>query len=244
MTDSVRTSLSLVALGAAALMWGQAVAPAASTATFTTTKAMAKKIHGFVPQIPTGNQAAPSTISATTCHGLGAAYKGKFARFRCKATWERGKSNVWARALPGGAFCASSTGLSACPAAAPKPGDPRICSRAPAPATADPNHCALTATEAVLLRAMRANFANPSWQFGNLACNGSNLAWKCTFLQLNVFGIYYTSKIKFAQVSDSWAATIHTSGGNGKSTCTGQPNAKTAAGKPSKWSTGPTPTCA
>ena len=125
---------------------------------------------------------------------------------------ERGKSNVWARALPGGAFCASSTGLSASPATPPKAGDPRICGNASAPPAADPNHCALTATEAVLLRAMRANFANPSWKFGNLACNGSNLAWKCTFLQLNVFGIYYTSKIKFAQANGSWAATIHTSG--------------------------------
>jgi hypothetical protein len=243
-TDSARIALALVALGVAVLTWGPAVSPAASTVARLTPKAMAKKIHGFVPQIPTGNQAAPSTITATTCHGLGMAHNGKFATFRCRATWERGKSNVWARALPGGAFCASSTGLSACPAAPPKAGDPRICSNASAPPAADPNHCALAATEAVLLRAMRANFANPSWKFGNLACNGSNLAWKCTFLQLNVYGVYYRSTIKFAQANGSWAATIHTSGGNGKSTCTGQPDGTTAAGKPSKWSAGPTPTCA
>ena len=243
MTDSARIALPLVALSAAVLMCGTSVSPAASAATFTTPKAMAKNIHGFVPQIPTGNQTAPSTITATTCRGLGTAHKGKFATFRCKATWERGSSNVWARGLPGGAFCASSTGLAACPAAPPKAGDPRICSDASAPPTADPNHCALTATEAVLLRAMRANFANPSWQFGNLACDGSNLAWKCTFLQLNVYGVYYTSTITFAQANGSWAATIDTSGGNAKSTCTGQPDGTTAAGKPSNWSAGPTPTC-
>jgi hypothetical protein len=243
-TDSARTSYSLVALGAAVLTFGSAVAPAASTAAFMTPKAMAKKIHGFVPQIPTGNRSAPSTITATSCQGQGRARKGMFATFRCKATWERGKSYVWARALPGGRFCASSTGLSACPAGRPVAGDPRICRNGSVPPTADPNHCALTSTEAVLLRAMRVNFANPSWQFGNLACNGSNLTWKCTFQQLNVFGVYYTSTIKFAQASGSWTATIHTRGGNGKSTCTGQPDGTTAAGKPSKWSAGPTPTCA
>ncbi len=243
MTDSARIALALVALGAAVLAWGPAVSLAKSPAAFTTPKAMAKKIHGFVPQIQTGNRSAPSTITATTCHGLGAAHKGKFATFRCSATWERGTSNVWARALPGGSFCASSTGLSACPATPPAPGDPRICHDPPAPSTADPNHCALSATEAVLLRAMRVNFAKPSWQFGNLACSGANLAWKCTYLQLNVFGVYYTSTIRFAQANGAWAATIGTTGGNGTSTCTGQPDGTTAAGKPSNWSAGPTPTC-
>jgi hypothetical protein len=243
MPNAARLPLFLVTLGAAVLIAGPSVSPAASAATFMTPKAMAKKIHGYVPQIQTGNQAAASTITATTCHGLGASHNGKFTTFRCRATWERGKANVWARALAGGAFCASSTGLSACPAAAPKAGDPRICTIASAPPTADPNHCALGATEAVLLRAMRANFANPSWQFGNLDCDGSNVKWKCTFMQLNVFGVYYTSKLTFAQANGSWAAKIVTTGGNGKSTCTGLPDSKTAAGKPSNWSAGPTPTC-
>ena len=67
MTDSARIALALVALGVAVLTWGPAVSPAASTVARLTPKAMAKKIHGFVPQIPTGNQAAPSTITATTC---------------------------------------------------------------------------------------------------------------------------------------------------------------------------------
>ncbi len=49
--------------------------PAASAATpppvYVTPAAMAAKIHGSVPQIPTDNTSAPSDITATTCRGMG-----------------------------------------------------------------------------------------------------------------------------------------------------------------------------
>jgi hypothetical protein len=209
--------------------------------------AMSARIHGLVPQIPTTNTSAPSNISAAACRGVGKAHKAgkskKYSTFRCKAAWERGVSRVWARALPGGRFCASSTGLASCPAGAPATGDPRICSTSGAPPTADPNHCALFATEAALTRAMVVAFNLPSWQPGNVACKGSNLTRTCSFQQLGVYGVYYTSKIRFALEAGAWSATISTTGGNVPATCTVLPKAGTAAGKPSRWTTGPTPTC-
>ena len=212
---------------------------------------MASKIRGFVPQIPTANTSAPSAIVASSCHGLGKARTSRiggktvrrFTTFRCTATWARGKSIVLARALPRGTFCASSTGLAACPAAPPAPGDPRICKDPPAPITGDPNRCARSAAEAALLRALRANFADPSWQLGNVSCDGANLAWKCTFMQLNVFGVYYSSTIRFAEAQGAWVASVMTTGGGGSSTCRSQPDPKTGAGEPSNWSAGATPTC-
>jgi len=247
-----RIALSVVTVTAVlALTWGAAVSLAGSTSPWKTPKAMAAKIRGSVPQIPTANTSAPSTITASTCHGLGNARTSgqgktavrKFTMFRCSATWARGKSTVWARALAGGSFCAASTGLAACPAAAPVAGDPRICHNPPAPVAGDPNRCARSAAEAALLRAMQANFANPDWRLGNVSCDGANLAWKCTFQQLNVFGIYYTSTIRFANTKGAWTATIVTTGGGGSSTCVAQPKSNTIAGKPSNWASGPTPTC-
>jgi hypothetical protein len=243
---AVRLSLALGTL-AAILALGCVPADAGSRVAWTTPKAMAAKIRGFVPQIPTSNTSAPSSITASTCKGLGAARvhagRKRFTTFRCSATWARGKSHVWARALPGGKFCASSTGLAACPAAAPAAGDPRICHDPPAPTTGDPNRCARSAAEAGLLRAMRVDFANPSWSFGNLSCDGANLAWKCSFQQLNVFGVYYHSVIKLKETSGAWSATFATTGGGTATTCTVQPDPNTRAGKPSNWSTGPVPTC-
>jgi hypothetical protein len=245
-TRSLRLTLASAGLVAVLLLTWAGVSQAKTRVAWMTPQAMAKKIHGLVPQIPTTNTSAPSNISATTCHGLGTAHRTrtvrKYSRFHCTATWERGNAHVWARALPGGRFCASSTGLTACPAGAPVAGDPRTCSTPGAPPTADPNRCALTATEAAVTRGMAAAFNNPNWQPGNVACKGSNLKRTCSFQQLGVYGVYYTSKITFALKSGAWAATIATTGGNSPSTCTVLP-AHSAAGKPSKWATGPTPTC-
>lgn len=214
---------------------------------YMTPNAMATKIHGLVPQIPTDNRSAPSVITSTTCSGLGTSRmssKGRtFNRFRCRASWARGTSHVWARALPGGKFCASSTGLASCPAGAPTKGDPRICRNPPAPPTGDPNRCALAATENALIRAMKINFADPSWTIGNVSCKGTNLSRKCTFMKLNTYGIHYSSTIKMARAHGVWTATIVTKGG-GTSSCLVQPAPKTRAGKPSNWAAGPDPTCA
>jgi hypothetical protein len=90
---------------------------------------------------------------------------------------------------------------------------------------------------------MRANFADPSWTLGNVSCDGANLRWKCQFMQLDVFGVYYSATVRFAKTRDGWAATIVTTGGNGTSTCTGAPAATTAASRPSDWSAGPDPAC-
>jgi hypothetical protein len=243
---SPRLALAGVALVGVLLLTWTGVSQAKTRAAWMTSKAMSGKIRDLVPQIPTTNTSAPSIISATTCHGVGRSHKAngqrKYSRFRCAATWERGKAHVWARALPGGRFCASATGLSACPAAAPEAGDPRICRISSAPPTADPNHCALAATEASVIRAMVVEFNDSSWQPGNISCKGSNLKRTCTFQQLGVYGVYYTSHIRFALKNSAWAATIATTGGNAPSTCTVLPN-HTTAGKPAKWTTGPTPTC-
>jgi hypothetical protein len=247
MTKRSRLAVASALLAGILLLTWAGVSQAKTRVAWTTPQSMAKRIHGLIPQIPTDNTSAPSIISAATCHGLGKAHKSKtkkkYSRFRCTATWARGKARVWARALPGGRFCASSTGLTPCPAAAPVAGDPRICGNPPAPPTADPNNCAMSATEAALIRAMRAAFNNQDWQPGNVHCKGSNLKRTCTFQQLGVYGVYYTSRISFALENGAWTATIVTTGGNGLSTCKVLPNAHTAAGKPSKWTTGPTPTC-
>ena len=248
MTRFLRLPLACAGLVGVLLLTSAGVSQAKTRVAWMSTKAMSAKIHGLVPQIPTTNTSAPSIISATSCQGSGKAHKSgstkKYSTFRCKATWERGKARVWARALPGGKFCASSTGLNACPAAAPIAGDPRICTTASAPPTADPNHCALFATEAAFVRAMQEVFQNPNWQPGNVACKGSNLTRTCSFQQLGVYGVYYTSKITFALQNAAWAATVATTGGApATSTCTVLPKAGTAAGKPSKWTTGASPTC-
>jgi hypothetical protein len=251
-TDSKRLTLTALTLAAVlALTWGATASLAGSVVPWKTPQAMASKIRGLVPQIPTANTSAPSTITASTCHGVGKARTvaqgktavRKFTTFRCRATWARGKSTVWARSLAGGSFCASATGLAACPAGAPVAGDPRICHDPPAPAAGDPNRCARSAAEAALLRAMQANFADPNWRLGNVACDGANLAWKCTFKELDVFGIYYSSTIRFAKAKGAWTATFATSGGGGSSTCVAQPAPNTAGGKPSNWAAGPAPTC-
>ena len=247
MTNRFRLGLaSALLVGLLLLTWAGA-SQAKTRVAWMTPQAMAKKIHGYIPQIPTDNTSAPSFIAAASCHGLGKARRAglgkKYSTFRCAATWQRGKSRVSARALPGGRFCASSTGLSACPAAPPVAGDPRICGNPPAPPTADPNSCALSATEAAFIRAMKVQFNNPNWQPGNVHCKGSNLKRACTFLQLGVYGVYYTSKVTFTLTTGGWAASAATTGGNVSSMCTVQPNAHTAAGKPAKWTTGPTPTC-
>jgi hypothetical protein len=247
MTKSPRLGLASALLVGVLLLAWTGVSQAKTRAAWESTKAMSAKIHGLVPQIPTTNTSAPSIISATTCHGVGEARKAgaakEYSQFRCTASWTHGKAHVFARALPGGRFCASSTGPAACPAGAPVGGDPRICHRVGTPPTADPNSCALTSTETALIRAMVVAFNNPNWQPGNVGCKGSNLTRTCTFQQLGVYGVYYTSKIRFALKDGAWSAAIQTTGGNVPATCTVLP-AHTAAGKPSKWTTGPTPTCA
>jgi len=246
-TRFLRLTLACAGLVAVLLLTWAGVSQAKTRVAWMSTKAMSAKIHGLVPQIPTTNTSAPSIISTTTCHGSGKAQKAgstkKYKTFRCTATWARGKARVWARALPGGKFCASSSGLNACPAAAPVSGDPRICPTASAPPTADPNRCALSATEATFIRAMQEVFHTPSWQPGNVACKGSNLKRTCSFQQLGVYGVYYTSKITFALKSGAWSASVATTGGLAGSTCTVLPKAGTPAGKPSKWTTGASPTC-
>ena len=162
---------------------------AATPLAYTTPKAIAEKITGGIPQLVTGNAAVPTVITASTCKGLGAAHQGKFKTFRCKATYLNGQktANVWVRARPGGQFCAASTGLDACPVAAPTIGDPRVCNKAPAPPTADPNSCALGSAILALNRAMSVKFAPPGstapppLTMLNLSCTGKNLKWHCVF---------------------------------------------------------------
>lgn len=220
------------------------IASAAAPLAYTTPQAIAAKIHGSVPQIPTDNQSPPSQITATVCHGLGAAHAGKFNTFRCSVTLTFGKAMVWARTLAGGKFCASSTGLASCPPPPATAGDPRLCTNPPAPPTADPNRCALRSAEAALVRAMQTSFESTSWTVRNLQCKGKNLSYSCTFSSMSAYGVYYTSAITFASGSGGWAATFATSGGGGTgNTCTVQPAPATAAGAASVWSSGPTPTC-
>ena len=232
--------LAAAAAGAGCLALVQAAVASAPLA-YMTPAAMGAKIHGLVPQIPTDNASPPSNISAAACKGLPPAHGKKYNTFRCAATYEKGRATVWARALPGGKFCASSTGLASCPPGPTIAGDPRICAVSGAPPTADPNRCALGAAEFAIIRAMPVNFATPGWTIRNVACNGSNLRWNCKFSSQTAFGIYYTSTIGFKQTAGAWAATIVTKGATGGSaTCTVQPG---PAG-PSRWQAGPTPTCA
>jgi hypothetical protein len=234
--------LAAAALVACAVV---SVAGAASNAVapLTTPKAMAAKIRGAVPQIPTSTADQPSTISASTCHGLGAAREGEFTLFRCKAHWDRGTATVWARALPGKKFCASASGMAACPKPPAAAGDPRICSNPQTSPTADPNLCARNQSELAVVRAMRAWFVNSDWQIGNVVCAGKNVRWKCTFLQFNVYGIYYNAKIHFVLAHGAWSATIAVKGDGDSSTCTVLPKPGNRAGKPSNWAAGPTSTC-
>jgi len=220
------------------------IASAAAPPAYLTPKAMGLRIHGVVPQIPTDNRSAPSEISATVCHGLGAAHAGKFITFRCSATSTTGKATVWARVLPGGSFCASSTGLASCPPPPATAGDPRICINPPAPPTGDPNRCALRAAEGALIRAMQQSFADSGWTVRNLMCKGQNLSYECEFSSMSAYGVYYDSKITFASGSSGWTGTFATSGGGGSgTTCTVQPDPGSAAGVASVWSSGPTPDC-
>lgn len=201
---------------------------------YTTPAAMAAHITGGIPQIQTGNAAVPSVITASACTGLGAAHQGKFNTFRCKVTYLNGQktANVWARARPGGQFCAASTGLDACPVAAPTIGDPRVCNKAPAPPTADPNSCALGSAILALERAMGVKFAAPGIPLLNLSCNGKNLNWTCVF-STSQDRVVHNGSIVFAQATDgSWSANV-----NG---CTVLPGAPSGG---YRWRVGPTPVC-
>ncbi len=236
-------ALAVFIAGVAAAQAAGAPAPLA----FVTPAWISGKIHGLSPQIPTDNTSPISTITQAACKGLPPKRKGKFNTFRCAVRWDKGPGIVWARALPGGKWCASSTGLASCPAAAAAAGDPRICATgAPGPTTADPNRCALAATEYSILRAMPLNFSDPGWTMRNLSCNGSNLKRTCSFSSRSAFGTYYTSTIIFAQGADtSWTATLTTTGGggstgNGSTSCTVVPGPPSARGR---WQAGPAPTC-
>lgn len=206
---------------------------------YTTPAAIAAKITGGIPQIQTGNAAVPSVITATKCTGLGAAHQGKFNTFRCKATYLNGQktANVWVRARPGGQFCAASTGLAACPAAAPTIGDPRVCNKAPAPPTADPNSCALGSAILALNRAMAVKFAPPgsppvSISLLNISCTGQNLKWTCVF-STSQDRTVHNGAIVFAQATNgTWSANV-----NG---CTVLPGAPSGG---YRWRVGPTPVC-
>ncbi len=186
MTKLFRLGLASALVAVLFLLAFAGASQAKNRVAWATPQAIAKKIHGFIPQLTVDNTSAPSIITSTKCHGLGKAHKKgkgkkavrKYSRFRCTASTTRGRSAVWARALPGGKFCASSTGLASCPAAAPAAGDPRICGNPPAPPTADPNNCVLSATEASVSRAMKVWFKNPDWTPGQVHCKGSNLKFE------------------------------------------------------------------
>jgi hypothetical protein len=223
-------------------------APAAAASpslAYSTPAAMAARIHGATPQIRGNNYSAPSTITATTCRGLGAAHRGLYNTFRCSATWNGGKATVWARALPGKRFCASAASLASCPPGPPDAGDPRICSDPP-PLDADPDRCALAGAELSLIRGMKVMFGDPTWTIRNLSCDGSNLTWTCQFSSSKVFGTYYRSVVSFADAAASWSASIATTTVNQAGAavvCRVAPLA-TAPGAASRWDTGPVPACA
>jgi hypothetical protein len=242
MTRTSHGRWQLLALGlATACLTGIAAASAAAPPAYVTPAAMAGKIHGLVPQIPLDNTSPPSTITATSCRGLPPAHGTKFNTFRCTATWDNGRATVWARALPGGTYCASTTGLAPCPPGPAVAGDPRVCSIPHAPATADPNRCALGATELVILRAMPINFNDPGWTIRNVSCTGTNLKHTCSFSSHSAYGTYYKSTIAFGQADGAWTSTIVTTGGagGGTTTCTVLPGASGG----SRWQQGPPPTC-
>ena len=210
---------------------------AAAAPAYMTPKAMAAKLTGGVPQLETGNAHVPTVISGSICTGLGAAHQGKFNTFRCKASYLSGQKTVvvWARARPGGQFCASVTGLNACPAAAPTVGDPRVCTTTEGP-TADPNACSVGAAIRVLIRAGAVQFENPGFTVMNLTCSGQNLTYACVFSTSASYTVYHTS-ITFAQSPQgAWTATLVFPTG----TCTAQPGAASGG---SRWTAGPAPNC-
>ena len=217
-----------------------------ATITYVTPAAMAVKIHGSTPQLQTGNTGVPSTITASVCHGTGTPHAKKFNTFKCSATWIRGTVIVWARALPKNQFCASITGLSACPATPALPGDPRLCHSSPgAPPTADPNYCALVAAEQAVTNAMKVTFQNTAWTLRDTTCKGQNVTWSCEYSSQGTFGTYYDSTISFGHSTGSWVATLSTTtrGSSGAPiACTVHP-ASTPAGQSASWSTGPPATC-
>ena len=239
---------SPTAIVIAAVAAGLVLAPAlfaVAPLVYATPASIAAKIHGVTPQIPTDNTSPQSTISGAVCHGLGAAHNGKFNTFRCAATADSGPATIWARALPNGQFCASSTGLASCPPWPLLSGDPRICSNPPSPPTADPNRCALASSELALIRAGKITFGSPTWTIRNLSCKGSNLSYVCQYSSESAYGVYYKSDVTFKHTTTAWTAQIttttegHTGGGN---TCTVSPPS-TPAGKSSRWSAGPVPVC-
>ena len=235
MTRTRRSPVRLAALAVVGLCL--AVAPfalAAAPLAYTTPAAIAKKITGGIPQIATGNAAVPSVITASTCTGLPPAHAGKFNTFRCKATYLNGqkKANVWVRALPGGKFCAASTGLTACPAAAATVGDPRVCTLNGAPPTADPNYCALGSAILVLERAEAVAFKTPTFSPLNLSCTGQNLKWTCVF-STSADRTVHNASIVFTQATaGTWSASV--------SGCTVLPGAPTGG---YRWRVGPAPVC-
>jgi hypothetical protein len=231
-----RTLWAAIALGLAALA-AIPFATAAAPLTYVTPAAMAKHIAGAVPQIPLGNSSVPSVISASTCTGTGAAHAGKFNTFKCKATWLSGQKTtvVWARARPGGQFCAAVT-LAACPAAAPTVGDPRVCSNPPAPPTADPNKCAVGSAILAVTRAMGVKLQNPAIQLLNLTCTGQNLKWTCVFSTSASYTVFHATTSFVQSKTGAWTASIATSVGN----CTVLPGAPKGG---YRWRVGPTPVC-
>jgi hypothetical protein len=238
--------LLLLFAAAICLAPAAAAAPSAQIA-YVTPAAMAAKIHGPTPQIQTGNTGVPSVITATVCHGTGAAHAGKFTTFKCSATWGSGTAVVWARALPKNQFCASATGLSACPATPALVGDPRLChSQAGVPTTADPNYCGLLAGEAATVRAMQVTLKDPSFALRNAACKGQNVTWSCEYSGPSTFGVYYDTTIKFAHSTGKWVATLSTTQRGSTAApvvCTVQPAASIPSGQNTSWAGGPPASC-
>ncbi len=224
-------ALAVVGLCLVAVPFALAAAPLA----YTTPAAIAKKITGNIPHIQTGNAAVPSVITATICTGLPPAHAGgTFNTFRCKATYLNGqkKANVWARALPGGKFCAASTGLTACPAAPATVGDPRICTLTGAPPTADPNYCALGSAILALERAESVTFQTTSFSPLNLSCTGQNLRWTCVFSTSADRTVHHAAVVFAQATTGAWSASV--------SGCTVLPGAPSGG---ERWRTGPTPVC-
>jgi hypothetical protein len=225
-----------------------AVGPASAGPTqlaYAAPAAIAKRIIGSTPQIPTSSDIAPSNITASVCHGLGTAHQGKYNRFRCSATWDPGQktSTVWVRARPGGQFCASSTTLAPCPAAPPSVGDPRVCRSAVSP-YADPNHCALAAAAFVVSRAMPVRINDPSWTVRDETCKGDNLRWSCEFATHGQFGSFFKGAITFAQnAKGKWSARIAISGGGSANAAACKVLPGAAGSATSRWFSGPTPVC-
>ena len=236
------------ALGGVVLAAACAIAPAAATSAaaphlyYASVASIQSQILGPTPQIPTSSDQVPSSITASTCSGVGTPHNKLFNTFRCRATWAKGTALVWVRARAGGKFCASATGLASCPAAQPVAGDPRLCHNAPSP-FADPNHCGLVSASAVIARAMPVMLGDPTWTVREQTCKGQNLTWSCQYATHGQFGTFYNGAITFKQAADgTWSGSIVVSGGGGPgSTCTVVPG--TASGTISLWYQGAAPTC-